>query len=79
MRREGTGAHFGHGRECLWRLHTAALGVEQGCECGCLLETRRQPEEFSFHAEKFTQSPGEEICIEAQEAVRNLLSAMQRS
>jgi hypothetical protein len=36
---------------------------------------RRQPEEFSFHAEKSTQHPGEEICIEGrEEAGRNLLS-----
>jgi hypothetical protein len=27
--REHTDAHFGHGRECLWRLHAAAVGVAQ--------------------------------------------------
>jgi hypothetical protein len=39
-----------------------------------LLEMRRQPDEFSFHAEKSAQYPGEETSIEGLvEAARNLL------
>jgi hypothetical protein len=68
MRRtqENTHAHVGHWRECVSLIHAAAMGVAR------LLQMRRQPEEFSFHAEKSTQHPGEEIRIDGrEEAVRN--------
>jgi hypothetical protein len=82
---DGFGAEDFHGRsdghantltlildtvECLRRLHAAAMGVTAQGQ----VEMRQQPEEFSFHAEKSTQHPGEEICIEGrEEAERNLV------